>query len=38
MAHLEMSTEEHDLVELFGDGYLKYKRQVSMLVPWRKTV
>jgi methanethiol S-methyltransferase len=29
--------EEHDLVELFGDDYLKYKRQVSMLVPWRKS-
>ena len=30
--------EEHDLVDLFGDDYLKYKRQVSMLVPWRKSV
>jgi methanethiol S-methyltransferase len=29
--------EEHDLVDLFGDDYLKYKRQVSMLVPWRKS-
>lgn len=30
--------EEHDLVDLFGDDYLRYKRQVSMLVPWRKSV
>ena len=29
--------EERDLVDLFGDDYLKYKRQVSMLVPWRKS-
>jgi methanethiol S-methyltransferase len=29
--------EEHDLVALFGEDYLKYRRQVSMLVPWRKS-
>jgi len=29
--------EERDLVELFGDEYRRYKQQVSMLVPWRKT-
>jgi methanethiol S-methyltransferase len=27
--------EEHDLVELFGDDYRRYKTRVSMLVPWR---
>ena len=30
--------EEHDLVDLFGDDYRRYKREVSMLVPWRKSV
>jgi protein-S-isoprenylcysteine O-methyltransferase Ste14 len=30
--------EEHDLTELFGDDYRNYKRRVSMLVPWRKSV
>jgi protein-S-isoprenylcysteine O-methyltransferase Ste14 len=29
--------EEHDLVELFGDDYLRYKERVSMLIPWRKS-
>jgi protein-S-isoprenylcysteine O-methyltransferase Ste14 len=29
--------EEHDLVDLFGEDYLKYRNQVSMLVPWRKS-
>jgi protein-S-isoprenylcysteine O-methyltransferase Ste14 len=29
--------EEHDLVDLFGDDYLKYRNRVSMLVPWRKS-
>jgi methanethiol S-methyltransferase len=29
--------EEHDLVELFGDEYRRYKERVAMLVPfWRK--
>jgi protein-S-isoprenylcysteine O-methyltransferase Ste14 len=28
--------EERDLVDLFGDDYLRYKDRVSMLVPWRK--
>jgi protein-S-isoprenylcysteine O-methyltransferase Ste14 len=29
--------EEHDLVELFGDDYRRYKERVSMLIPWRKS-
>lgn len=29
--------EEHDLIELFGDDYRRYKERVSMLVPWRKS-
>jgi methanethiol S-methyltransferase len=29
--------EEHDLVELFGDDYRRYKDRVSMLLPWRKS-
>jgi methanethiol S-methyltransferase len=27
--------EEHDLVEMFGDDYRRYKKRVAMLVPWR---
>ena len=29
--------EERDLVDLFGDDYLRYKERVSMLLPWRKS-
>jgi protein-S-isoprenylcysteine O-methyltransferase Ste14 len=29
--------EERDLVDLFGDDYLRYKDRVSMLLPWRKS-
>ena len=29
--------EERDLIGLFGDDYRHYRRQVSMLVPWRKS-
>ena len=30
--------EERDLVELFGDQYRQYRKQVSMLLPWRKSI
>jgi methanethiol S-methyltransferase len=30
--------EERDLVELFGDEYRQYRKQVSMLLPWRKSI
>jgi protein-S-isoprenylcysteine O-methyltransferase Ste14 len=29
--------EERDLVEAFGDQYLRYREQVSMLIPWRRS-
>ena len=29
--------EERDLVELFGDDYRRYRSQVAMLLPWRKS-
>lgn len=28
--------EERDLIALFGDKYRAYRRQVGMLIPWRK--
>jgi protein-S-isoprenylcysteine O-methyltransferase Ste14 len=31
------SLEEHDLVEMFGDDYRRYRARVSMLIPWRKS-
>jgi protein-S-isoprenylcysteine O-methyltransferase Ste14 len=30
--------EEHDLIAMFGDDYRNYRKRVSMLVPWRKSV
>jgi methanethiol S-methyltransferase len=29
--------EERDLIVMFGDDYRRYKKKVSMLVPWRKS-
>jgi protein-S-isoprenylcysteine O-methyltransferase Ste14 len=29
--------EEHDLVDLLGDDYRRYKERVSMLIPWHKS-
>ena len=29
--------EEHDLIEMFGDEYRRYRQRVSMLVPWRRS-
>jgi protein-S-isoprenylcysteine O-methyltransferase Ste14 len=30
------SLEERDLIAVFGDAYRKYRREVSMLIPWPK--
>ena len=31
------SLEERDLVDMYGDDYRRYRKRVSMLVPWRKS-
>ena len=32
---IALQLEEHDLMQAFGDRYKDYRRQVSMLFPWR---
>jgi protein-S-isoprenylcysteine O-methyltransferase Ste14 len=32
-----ISLEERDLIEIFGGEYLRYRKRVSMLLPWRKS-
>jgi protein-S-isoprenylcysteine O-methyltransferase Ste14 len=32
-----IALEEHDLIELFGDEYRRYRERVSMLIPWRRS-
>jgi methanethiol S-methyltransferase len=32
-----IALEERDMIELFGDQYRRYREQVSMVVPWRKS-
>lgn len=31
---IAIQLEEHDLVAVFGETYLAYKRRVSMIIPW----
>ncbi len=30
--------EERDLTAMFGDDYRRYRKRVSMLLPWRKLI
>jgi methanethiol S-methyltransferase len=32
-----IALEERDLITVFGDEYRRYRHQVSMIVPWRKS-
>ena len=32
-----IALEERDLVMVFGDEYRRYKGQVSMVIPWRRS-
>jgi protein-S-isoprenylcysteine O-methyltransferase Ste14 len=31
---IAIQLEERDLVRMFGDAYVNYRRRVSMLIPW----
>jgi protein-S-isoprenylcysteine O-methyltransferase Ste14 len=31
---IAIQLEEHDLVDVFGDTYIAYRRRVSMILPW----
>jgi protein-S-isoprenylcysteine O-methyltransferase Ste14 len=33
---IALQLEEHDLLNEFGDKYRAYRRQVFLLLPWRK--
>ena len=33
---IALQLEERDLVAAFGEGYHAYRRQVSMLFPWKR--
>jgi protein-S-isoprenylcysteine O-methyltransferase Ste14 len=32
-----IALEERDMIALFGDQYRRYREQVAMIVPWRKS-
>ena len=32
-----IALEEHDMIEVFGDEYRRYRERVSMIVPWRRS-
>ena len=32
-----IALEEHDMIEVFGEEYRRYRERVSMIVPWRRS-